>query len=188
VKPHMKAAYERLDAMGEEPIMEARASGMSVRKMQAKFEVSVRQLYGWLGKIEKNRKAEIDGVCRRERWNEATAMGAETKAALADERLEVLIDPETGRMLPSVSREEVALAKALAEQERWSAGNMDPAIFRPNQVQNQPTTQLNIGQLFLQALQAPVVPTRTLPAPASAAPIEDAEFEDIDDNPLALDD
>lgn len=185
MKPHMKAAYLRLDEMGEEPIMEARASGMSVRKMQVKFEVSVRQLYGWLGKIDKHRKAEIDGVCRRERWNEATVMGAEAKAAMADERLEVLIDPETGRMLPNVTREEVALAKSLAEQERWSAGNMNPEVFRANQVQQAPTTQVNIGQLLLQALErAPTSRPRPKALPAEA--IEDAVFEEV--NPLGLDD
>lgn len=186
MKPYMKEAYDRLEAIGEDEILDVRSGGASVRAIQKKYNVTVRQLYGWIGKAERNRKAEIDGVCRRERWNEATIMGAEAKAAKADERLEVLIDPETGRMLPTVTREEVALAKALAEQERWNAGNMDPGGFRQNQPAQAATVQVNVGQLLLQALERAPTSRPRLPAPA----IPEAEFEVVDDdpNPLALDD
>lgn len=169
---------QRLDQeIGEEAIMDDRSAGLSVRAICRKYGVTIRPLYSWLGNLTTARRAEVDGLCRRDRWNEATAFAAESRAAMADERLEALVDPDTGRMKPSVTREEVAVAKALAEQDRWQAASMDPAGFRQNGQPPQPTQVINVGQLFLQALET------VKPAPKLAPPTEEAEYEVLD-NPM----
>lgn len=175
-RPKQMAANDYLDTeVGENRVMDLRSEGKSVRQICREVNTTPRLLYGWLGNQTTARRAEVDGVCRRDRWAEATALGADSRAALADERLESLIDPETGRMMPGVSREEVALAKALSEQDRWQAGNLDPKAFRPNVgLPDGGVVQINIGKLFQQVLSAPV----ERPA-LSAAAIEDAEDAEI---------
>ncbi len=171
-RPKQMAANDYLDTeVGENRVMDLRSEGKSVREICREVGTTPRLLYGWLGNQTTARRAEKDGLCRRDRWADATALGADSRAALADERLEKLLDPETGRMRPDVSREEVALAKALSDQDRWQAGNLDPKGFRPNGgLPEGGVVQINIGKLFQQVLSAPVA-RPALPA----APIEEAE-------------
>lgn len=165
----MKAVAALLDRLGEDVVLDYRATGASVRALCEHFDITTRPLYGWLGNTTTARRGErSDGTCRRERWIEATAMGADSRASLADERLEVLLDPETKRMRADVTREEVALAKALADQDRWQAGNLDPKQFRQNQPAESGTPAISVGSMFVNILsKVSAEHSQTLPGEAT---------------------
>lgn len=148
-----------LDAIGEEVIFEERAAGASTRDLQIKYGVTVNQFYFWLGYSHGTRIRAVDaeGLSRRDRWDALTAIAAESKAARATQRLEALMEKEgarEGRMKGDVSREEIALVKALVEQDRWEAGNMDPNTYRPNTAAAAPSVTLNVGDLYLAAVRS----------------------------------
>jgi hypothetical protein len=148
-----------LDAIGEEAIFEDRAGGASTRDLQKKYGVTVSQFYFWLGYSQgaRIRAVDAEGLSRRDRWDVLTAHAAESRAARATERLEALVEKEgerEGRMKTDVSREEIALVKALVEQDRWEAGNMDPGTFRQNTAQPAPQVNISVGDLYLAAVRA----------------------------------
>lgn len=142
-----------LDKLGEEAVLNMRAEGQSVRKLCLTLGIGNRALYGWLGNDRRPKAMDGEGRTRRDRWKEASVLGAEAYAGRSEERLEALIEPETGRMKTSVTREEVALLKAQAESDRWQAGNMDPETFRQNLAPNVLVQQLSVGDLHLQAVR-----------------------------------
>lgn len=148
------AGIAKLDGIGEERVMDMRCEGVSVRRICAALDVTARQLYSWLGWATKRIAIDEDGKSRRDRWIEWSLAGAEHRAAHATERLENLTDlSEGGRMKEGVTREEVALAKALAEEDRRCAGDMDPSRFRLNIHAGGGTPNVNIGTLHLHAVQ-----------------------------------
>lgn len=148
-----------LDAVGEDVIFEERAAGASTRDLQIKYGVTVNQFYFWIGYSSGTRVREVDsdGLSRRDRWDALTALAAESKAARATARLEALVEKEgarEGRMKGDVSREEISLVKALVEQDRWEAGNMDPAVYRQNTTQPVAQVTVSVGDLYLAAVRA----------------------------------
>lgn len=148
-----------LDAVGEDVIFEERAAGASTRDLQIKYGVTVNQFYFWIGYSSGTRVREVDsdGLSRRDRWDALTALAAESKAARATARLEALVEKtgeREGRMKGDVSREEISLVKALVEQDRWEAGNMDPAVYRQNTTQPVAQVTVSVGDLYLAAVRA----------------------------------
>lgn len=148
-----------LDAVGEDVIFEERAAGASTRDLQIKYGVTVNQFYFWIGYSSGTRVREVDsdGLSRRDRWDALTALAAESKAARATARLEALVEKtgeREGRMKGDVSREEISLVKALVEQDRWEAGNMDPSVYRPNVAAPATQVTVSVGDLYLAAVRA----------------------------------
>ena len=128
--------------------------------MRGRVHVTAQQFQFWLGTADgpSARAIDEDGRSRRERWDELTPLAAEARADLATLRLEALIEDlgeRAGRMKMDVSKEEIALLKALAEQDRWEAGNLNPAIYRPNTQPNVTNNvSLSAGDLYLTAVRA----------------------------------
>lgn len=176
----------KLDALGEDYIFGLRAEGMTTREIYAATGSTAQIFYWWLGKkVEGKRKAEEeDGTCRRERWEAASRIGAETLGEGSGKYFSQLYDPAGGRAVAGVTREEIALAKAAADHDKWVAGSLDPHRYRGDSVKglgegNQSSQVVNIGQLHLHALKAPPPPR---PAALQAAPdasekVVEGEFE-----------
>lgn len=147
--PKLWAAHPTLDAHGEEKVFELRASGISVRKLATLLGVTPRQMYHWFDKGEGHDVPGETGVNRRERWNHANTLCAQALVDGAKDVFERLRDPETGRMKVDVSREEIALAKAETDFDRWHASTLDRDTFGEKKGQQ----AISIGELHLTAVK-----------------------------------
>ena len=149
-----------LDAVTEEVIFEERSEGASTASLRRRYGVTAQQFQFWLGTAEgpSARAIDEDGRSRRQRWDDLTPLAAEARADLATTRLEALIEElgeRAGRMKMDVSKEEIALLKALAEQDRWEAGNLNPSVYRPNAPPNVTNNvTVTAGDLYLTAVRA----------------------------------
>lgn len=166
------AAHPILDKIGEERVLDLRASGLSVRQVCEACGVTPRQLYHWLDKGAGANEPGEHGATRRDRWGHANTLCAEAVADGAAAKFGVLRDPSTGRMRLDVTREEIALTAAETKLDQWRASKMDPATFGERGA----GTTLNIGTLHLNAVKA-VLAKQALPG--AVEPIEDADFTEM---------
>lgn len=181
--PKKRAQIEKLEAIGEDVIFEMREEGKSVTAICRHFEVGPRALYGWMGREDAPPKAvDEDGKSRRDRWNEASAAGAERLAERPGERFDRLVGPD-GRMKDDVTREEITLAKVAGEHDVWMAGALDGKRFG-GESRKSTGPVININELHLTAVQAIAAAKRTISAAATtpaALPAESADYEIVEE-------
>lgn len=175
------ASHATYDAVGEEKILEMRASGMSVRNIVEACRGTPRQLYHWFDKgVGADEPGEL-GVTRRLRWEAAGRIGAEALVDKSAAAFSDLREPITGRMLPDVSREELSLNKIESDYSKFRAGTQDPERFKE---MGRGNTQISIGQLHLSAvkrvLEGRKHTTEAL-GPGETAPRDGFEEDDIID-------
>lgn len=162
-RPKRRALMAVMDGFGEDQVLDWRVAGDSVRTIQHKMGIPAgRAFYKWLDAVEG----------RRQRWEEATQQGAEALADRPEQRMALLRDNETGKMLTSVSREELQLVKMENEHDKWRAAVANP------QFGDKKTTDVNVN-LNLQHLEA-VRQLGKAPVALPPAPVEDAEFEVVE--------
>lgn len=172
------AAHATYDAVGEEQILEWRASGHSVRKVCALAQGTTRQLYHWLDNGV-GHDQPLEGwsePTRRERWNRANVLCAEAIADGGAAKIEALRDPDTGRMKPDVTREEIAFTKIDTDYDKWRASVMDPDTFGDKRGQ----TTVSIGALHLNALREVTKDLKALPSDVVDVPYEEVSHAPVD--------
>lgn len=169
------AAHATYDAVGEEQVLDWRASGLSVRKVCALAQGTTRQLYHWLDK-GKGHDQPLEGwdpPTRRERWNRASELCAEAIADGAAAKYEVLRDEQSGRMKTDVTREEIALTKAETDFDKWRAGVLDGKTFG----EKRGGDSISIGTLHLTAVKEVAAGVKQGALPAETIP--DADFTEV---------
>lgn len=149
-RPLSKSQAFILDQLGEDLILDLRASGLSLRKLLEKLGggITVRPFYTWLDSGNGADVPTADGATRRERWNKASEIGAFAIVDRGAEKFDLLRDEETGRVKADVTREEVSLVKAETEYDKWRASVQNPAMnAKPDQM------NITIGELHLSAVK-----------------------------------